>query len=667
MGAYITRRLLWTLLLLWVVSGITFIVFNVLPSADPALLRAGRRAEPEIVQNIRETFGLDKPLYEQYWNYMKDVFFHFDFGRSYRNDVNVRDQLLDRLPNTLLLIAGAVVVWLAIGLTVGMISAVKRGTILDRFSMTLALICISAPVYWLGLVVLYLFSDDIGRFPLLPGSGSFSLATNPLEKAESLLMPWFVLATAFAAIYARLFRANLLEVMGEDYIRTARAKGLSERRVIFRHGARSALTPIVTVLGLDIGILVGGAILTESVFNIPGIGRLTFDAIQRGDIITVQGATLFLALGGLPLQPARRRPLLRSRPAGETVMSEPLLSVRDLKVHFNTDDGRVKAVDGVSYDIGAGRTLGIVGESGSGKSVSSLTVMGLTRSKTSDISGEIRFGGADLLQASDAEMRAIRGEEIAMIFQDPLSSLHPFYRIGDQLVEAVQAHHDVSKAAALDKAIELLRLVGIPQPKDRVGGYPHEFSGGMRQRVMIAMALINEPKLLIADEPTTALDVTVQAQILELMIRLKAELNTSIVFITHDLGVVAEMADDIAVMYAGRIVEFGPKEAIFESPAAPVHVGPAGLDPEARRLARRAAGASQRAPAVADQPARRVLVPPALPVRARGAQDGRADARAGRRRLPTTRSPACSTQGVRRADLGGPAARASAPKRRAPT
>ena len=296
MGAYITRRLLWTLLLLWVVSGITFLVFNVLPSADPALLRAGRRAEPEIVQNIRETFGLDKPIYVQYWEYMKDVFLHFDFGRSYRNDVNVRDQLLDRLPNTLLLIAGAVVVWLAIGLTVGMISAVKRGTILDRFSMTLALICISAPVYWLGLVVLYLFSDDIGRFPILPGSGSFSAADNPLAKAESLLMPWFVLATAFAAIYARLLRANLLEVMGEDYIRTARAKGLSERRVIFKHGARSALTPIVTVLGLDIGILVGGAILTESVFNIPGIGRLTFDAIQRGDIITVQGATLFLAL-----------------------------------------------------------------------------------------------------------------------------------------------------------------------------------------------------------------------------------------------------------------------------------------------------------------------------------------------------------------------------------
>jgi peptide/nickel transport system permease protein len=296
MGAYITRRLLWTLLLLWVVSGITFIVFNVMPSADPALLRAGRRVEPEIVQNIRETFGLDRPLYVQYLDYMRDVFLHFDFGRSYRNDVDVRSQLLDRLPNTLYLIAGAVVVWLFAGLSVGMISAVKRGSFLDRFSMTAALVCISAPVYWLGLVVLYLFSKDIGRFPLLPGSGAFQETGNIFTKAEALIMPWFVLATAFAAIYARLLRANLLEVMGEDYIRTARAKGLSERRVIFHHGARSALTPIVTVLGLDVGILVGGAILTESVFNIPGIGRLTYDAIQRGDIITVQGATLFLAL-----------------------------------------------------------------------------------------------------------------------------------------------------------------------------------------------------------------------------------------------------------------------------------------------------------------------------------------------------------------------------------
>jgi peptide/nickel transport system ATP-binding protein len=247
-----------------------------------------------------------------------------------------------------------------------------------------------------------------------------------------------------------------------------------------------------------------------------------------------------------------------------------LLEVTDLKVHFVTDDGIVKAVDGVSYTVEAGQALGIVGESGSGKSVSSLTVMGLTRfSGNAQISGSIRFDGRDLLAASDEDMRKLRGNDMAMIFQDPLSSLHPFYKIGDQLVEAVQAHRDVSKAQALDRTVEMLGLVGIPEPRRRVDSYPHEFSGGMRQRVMIAMALINDPKLLIADEPTTALDVTVQAQILDLIQRLQRELDTAIVMITHDLGVVAEVTDEIGVMYAGRIVEYADKESIFAMPEHP--------------------------------------------------------------------------------------------------
>ena len=247
-----------------------------------------------------------------------------------------------------------------------------------------------------------------------------------------------------------------------------------------------------------------------------------------------------------------------------------LLEVRDLTVSFETEDGLVQAVDGVSYTVERGSALGIVGESGSGKSVSSLTVMGLTRfAGNAVISGEVLFEGRDLLSASDDDLRALRGDEIAMIFQDPLSSLHPFYKIGDQLVEAIRAHRDVSRAQALDRAVEMLGLVGIPEPRRRVDGYPHEFSGGMRQRVMIAMGLINDPKLLIADEPTTALDVTVQAQILELLERLQRELDTAIVLITHDLGVVAEVTDDIAVMYAGRIVEHGPKEAIFAAPRHP--------------------------------------------------------------------------------------------------
>src|SRR3954466_13848453 len=250
-------------------------------------------------------------------------------------------------------------------------------------------------------------------------------------------------------------------------------------------------------------------------------------------------------------------------------MAAPLLEVVDLRVHFETDDGLVKAVDGISYTVDRGQTLGIVGESGSGKSVSSLTVMGLTRSRNARISGTVKFDGKDLLGASEEEMRQIRGDEIAMIFQDPLSSLHPFYKVGKQISEGVLAHRDVSKAQAWDRAVEMLSLVGIPEPRKRADAYPHEFSGGMRQRAMIAMALANDPKLLIADEPTTALDVTVQAQILELIERLQSEFDTAVVVITHDLGVVAEMADEIAVMYAGRIVEKGTADTIFNGPEHP--------------------------------------------------------------------------------------------------
>jgi peptide/nickel transport system ATP-binding protein len=247
----------------------------------------------------------------------------------------------------------------------------------------------------------------------------------------------------------------------------------------------------------------------------------------------------------------------------------PLLRVEDLHVEFPTEDGVVHAVDGISYEVARGQTLGIVGESGSGKTVSSMTTLGLTRTQGARVSGRILFEGKDLVALPDAELRAIRGNEIAMVFQDPLSSLHPFFKVGSQLIEAVRAHQDVSKAAARARAIELLGLVGIPDPDKRVDHYPHEFSGGMRQRAMIAMALVNEPKLLIADEPTTALDVTVQAQILALLERLQRELGMAILIITHDLGVVAEMANEIAVMYAGRIVETASAELMFAGPEHP--------------------------------------------------------------------------------------------------
>jgi peptide/nickel transport system ATP-binding protein len=242
---------------------------------------------------------------------------------------------------------------------------------------------------------------------------------------------------------------------------------------------------------------------------------------------------------------------------------EPLLEVRDLRVHFPTDDGLVKAVDGVSFSLAPGETLGVVGESGSGKSVSFLTVMGLITRQQARIEGEIIFQGQDLLKLPVEEMRTVRGARISMIFQDPMTSLHPYYKVGTQISEAIRVHQKVSRQEAREQAVEMLRRVGIPHPDDRANQYPHEFSGGMRQRAMIAMALCLNPDLLIADEPTTALDVTVQAQILDLIDRLKQEFNAAVVIITHDLGVVAEHCDHINVMYAGKVVEAGDRRDIY--------------------------------------------------------------------------------------------------------
>ena len=246
-----------------------------------------------------------------------------------------------------------------------------------------------------------------------------------------------------------------------------------------------------------------------------------------------------------------------------------LLQVKNLHVEFPTEDGLVRAVDGVSYTVEKGKTLAIVGESGSGKSVSSLAIMGLLNRRSTEITGEVIFAGEELIGTDPENVRKLRGNRIAMIFQDPLSALHPYYTIGDQLVEAVQVHNQVSDEQARDRARQLLHRVGIPSVEQRLDEYPHHLSGGMRQRVMIAMALINEPELLIADEPTTALDVTVQAQILDLLRDLQKEFGTTIVIITHDLGVVADLADEVLVMYGGRVVEQAKVRDLFYSPQMP--------------------------------------------------------------------------------------------------
>jgi len=294
MARYITRRLLWSVLLLLIVAAVVFLIFYIFPTADPAQLRAGRQANADQIAAIRESLGLDKPLYTQFWIYIEGIVTEFDLGRSYQSNAEVRDVIFSDLGPTALLVAGAVVVWLTIAIPTGIVSAVRRRSFLDRAMMITTLAFISAPVFWLGLVALYLFASDVGVLHIFPGIGSYAGADGIGGKIGALLLPWLVLAAATAAIYARYVRAQMIEVMEEDYIRTARAKGLPERRVIMRHALRSAITPIVTLLGLDVAVLLAGnAILTETVFNIPGLGAETFNAIKRSDLPMIQGITLF--------------------------------------------------------------------------------------------------------------------------------------------------------------------------------------------------------------------------------------------------------------------------------------------------------------------------------------------------------------------------------------
>jgi peptide/nickel transport system permease protein len=297
MATYIVRRILWGIVLVILVSALTFLFFYILPAADPAVLRAGRNAGPAAIAHIRQELGLDKPVYTQFWDYMRNIVLHGNFGYSFSSGSSALALIKDRLPATLSLTVGAVVLWVLVGIPIGILSAIKRGTFLDRSTMAGALAGISFPDFWLGLVVLFLFAEDIGVWHIFPGAGSYvGLTVSPVHWFTSLLLPWFVLASTSAAVYSRVLRGSLIEAMGEDYIRTARAKGVPERRVIWHHGVRSAITPVVTILGLDIGALLGGAVIAETVFAIPGIGRLNFEAINQSDFPIVQATVILAAI-----------------------------------------------------------------------------------------------------------------------------------------------------------------------------------------------------------------------------------------------------------------------------------------------------------------------------------------------------------------------------------
>ena len=297
MATYIVRRVLWGIVTIVAVIFVTFILFRVFPTADPATLLAGKAATPQRIAYIRHELGLNHPWYVQFWYYLKGILFHFNLGYSYYTERSVLSEIGQALPATLSLTAGAVALWVIIGIPIGVLSAIKRGTIWDRAAMTAALTFVSMPIFWFGLIVIYLFAQSLGRIGLFPGPGSYvGLTSNPAKWFDSLILPWLVLALTQAAIYSRLLRGNLLDVMGEDYIRTARAKGLRERRVIFKHGVRSAITPVLTVLGIDLGGLLGGAVITERIFEIHGVGLLNITAIGNSDFPVVQGTTVLAAM-----------------------------------------------------------------------------------------------------------------------------------------------------------------------------------------------------------------------------------------------------------------------------------------------------------------------------------------------------------------------------------
>ncbi len=415
------------------------------------------------------------------------------------------------------------------------------------------------------------------KLEIFPNAQYVPLTEDPFEWANHLILPWFTLAILSIGFYSRVLRSNMLDVMNEDYVRTARAKGLSEGKVMRGHVLRNSLIPIVTLFGLDFGATIAGtAIITEYLFSIDGVGNYAAEAAFKTELPPIIGRRSLRRLLSRSDQHPGRHLLRLPRPTRAAwgdrfgVSPAPLLSVEHLRVGFATEGGLLQAVDEVSFDVSPGEVVAIVGESGSGKSVTAQTIMGLTRSKNTRIEGSARFEGENLLEAADADLRRLRGDRIAMVFQDPMTSFNPVYRLGDQIGEAIRAHRDdVSKKEARGRAVELFEAVGIPKAASRVDDYPHQFSGGMRQRAMIAMALALEPDLLIADEPTTALDVTIQAQILDLLRELNRVRNLATILITHDLGVVAEIADRVLVMYAGRVVEQGTLDEIFYDPQHP--------------------------------------------------------------------------------------------------
>ncbi len=420
---------------------------------------------------------------------------------------------------------------------------------------------------------------------LLVNGVAKSVFGNRLNENSMLLVLVLSIGLSFWVQYARTVRGSVLVEKNKDYVAAAQLIGLPAPVIMLRHVLPNAMGPVLVIATINLAL----AVLTEATLVVPRPRDARHHALARHADPDRQQLSVcrrmvdrrlprHRARGADPFhQPARR--LAARRAQSEAQMTEPVLSVRNLQVEFATRRATLRAIDGVSFDIAKGEVLGVVGESGAGKSVTGLAVIGLIDPPGQITGGEIYLSGTRIDHLPPEETRRIRGKRIGMIFQDPLTSLNPLYRIGDQIVETVKTHLNLSDSAARKRAIDLLAEVGIPAPEKRIDAYPHEFSGGMRQRVVIALAICAEPELIIADEPTTALDVSVQAQIIALIKRLGRDHGTAVMLVTHDMGVIAETSDRVAVMYSGRIAEIGPVQDVVRNPLHPYAKGLMGAIP----------------------------------------------------------------------------------------
>jgi peptide/nickel transport system ATP-binding protein len=635
---FLAHRLLLLALTLLLVATFTFLLTYVVPS-DPARILAGDRGGIRDIEQIRAELGLDDPIWVQYGRYLWNVV-HLDLGYSYSRRAPVFDVVSARLPWTAVLAVAAMVVSLGIGVPIGLITAARAGAGADRLSLVLGLIVLSMPQFFLSLVLLYFLAF---KWPVFPLGGA--------ESPASIVLPAIALGLPGAAWYSRVMRSATLEILGADFMRALRAKGTPRRALLYKHALRAAFSPVLTMMALDFGFFLGGAVFVETVFSWPGLGLTTYQALTTGDTALVMGCVLVGALfvlvmnlvadvarafvdprvrlergpqpgpdddgarlrrlpgrrrlrrervlvapasphdvsraqdrryGGArdELRPGRsdvrsgpelgrRRRESLPRSSGAASPATPLLEVENLVVSFKSGAEPIVAVDGVSFTLEPGARFALVGESGSGKSTTALSILGLIDPPGTMSADRIALRGHDLSSLSEAHLRRVRGREVGLIMQDPLASLSPVFSVGEQIAETIRYHERVGRRESMRRAVILLESVGIPNAGSRARDYPHQLSGGMRQRVAIAIALACEPALLIADEPTTALDVTIQAQILELLSALASERGMAVLIISHDLGLVAGFADEIAVMYAGRIVECGHVDSIYYSPRHP--------------------------------------------------------------------------------------------------